>query len=759
MRDLMDVVRIPSAGEINPTKFYALAELAQSIDPDTLATLDTFLEQIGIACDSIEDTVRGLVNSNNALLTEVRNTARRKNNPFDITEEEYDNIFSNLKHTASGESFLRVIMEVFQAIQQGYHLVRETAQNVRPAPVILVGGKVGDKVSDFQELQTLSIQMSMNEGAILSFMTGVARAATLSNEIIGLGRHLTNIMDAYSSVLLRRHSLEGIQVFHDPVTTDVAISIYENVDAHGEIQEGKDPDEVSAYSIRKAKIIADSIREGVIGDFLRNPDKLIELIQDNLRQLWSFSEGLGGVTAPLFEKVRVHMRGMPRAHRMDSREFERALVFLKDLDPQNVVFKEKTGLLSAEERHALEFRNHTLREITRMLVATPGLVSSEDVVQYVLERKKELREYELAENSFFVCKIGTGNPFSGEAPGMLTVVSGIKPCVDLSEVIGSGFAEVREFITQTIDGAKWFDLFVATSPSKKADKSNILLVGPMGCGKTEVLRAVASDRKSVGIFAQASDFLTCWKGEAEKNPKRLFEAGVKIQRESKKQVFFLIDEIDTILNGDRGQQAFGGTNLATEFQVLMDGITTYPHLAIWGATNAPERITMPLIRRFAKVIIVGELDQEERVALLKQFLGYLPLGEFPDRAWQDAARLLEGAVGDIIRKIVDHVWREKMGWLVANQPEEAETMVKMLNNGTRFDVAKFTSKDRQRLHARLSPFVQVRPKDLMDSINLHLDNFSIQNEIKTAVATYESARKFLSQMNHGKKPKVEVARA
>ena len=269
------------------------------------------------------------------------------------------------------------------------------------------------------------------------------------------------------------------------------------------------------------------------------------------------------------------------------------------------------------------------------------------------------------------------------------------------------------------------------------------------CGKSEVLRAVASDRKSIGIFAQASDFLTCWKGEAEKNPKRLFEAGLKIQKESKKQVFFLIDEIDTILNDAQGQNAFGSTNLATEFQVLMDGITTYPNLALWGATNHPERIPMPLIRRFSKVIIVGELSQDNRVALLKQFLAYLPCSpEMTDEILDGAAKALKGAVGDIMRKVVDGIWREKMSHFVSHHQEAAEKVLGLLNNnGQKFHPGKFSNEKRQEMFKIMSPFVQVTPEDLLRSIERHITNIAIQNEIRTAVSVYDNARQFLAALD------------
>jgi SpoVK/Ycf46/Vps4 family AAA+-type ATPase len=327
--------------------------------------------------------------------------------------------------------------------------------------------------------------------------------------------------------------------------------------------------------------------------------------------------------------------------------------------------------------------------------------------------------------------------------------------VNLDEIIGSGFAEVKGFMGQVESASKWHDLFVATSPSRTADKSNVLLIGPQGCGKSEILRAVGGDRKSIGVFAQGSDFLTCWKGEAEKNPKRLFEEALRLQRESHKHVHILIDEIDTILNKDSGRESFGGTNLVTEFQILMDGVVHYPHLSVWGATNNPERISMPMLRRFSKVLIVGELTVEDRTKLLKHFIGFMPTEGFKDADWMEAAEMLNGAVGDTIRKMCDHVWREKMSGFVENNQVEANRLVEWLNgNGIKFSIQDFDSKKKAALHDRLRPFVQVRPKDMMKSIEIHLENVAVHSEIRTAVETYDNARRFLASI---KKTSVQPA--
>lgn len=721
---------------IDPVQFYELVGLAESFDANLIQDTSKLLED---ACFLIDEQVREITEAFSSMVKEAQ-YAHRTKNPFEGKKSD-DEWLKDFGHSVGGGNFVSLSLAITKGIQHGFHALRDTVQGVKPVRIVDVeGGRKLPKTRE--EFRDFALTMEMNQARLAIFISAVLQASSLKDQVVGIARGVVTHLDRYHHELRQRHTTGGMKIYGDPIRTDLAISIYENVDAHGEIEDGKGADELSAYSVRKATLLADSLQGGIMGGFVQDPTKVIDFLIAHLGEMWHLAQDIEDGIELVSDKVR-KIAGRRRTMAMEVGEFNEALRSLKELDPRNIVAKDKVGLLSAEEQRELDYRNETIGAIADML----GQAASKDIIAYVTTRKVGWYKEQRDQNSFFVCKIGAGNGFLGEAPGALEVVAGVKPKVTLDEVVGQGFDEVRNMIAHAKNSSEWNDLFRATSPSRKVDKMNVLLVGPMGCGKTEALRALGSERGSIGIFAQASDFLTCWKGEAERNPKRLFEAGLKLHKETGRQVFFLIDEIDTILNGDRGQAAFGGTNLATEFQVLMDGITSYPGLAVWGATNHPERIPMPLIRRFAKVLVVGELEQSDRATLLRRFLSYLPQRGFSNKTWDEAAKLLAGAVGDTVRKVTDNVWREKMLGYVEKHPEPARKAVQFLqSNGTKFDPASFTSDQRGTFTEMIRPHVEVTPNDLMASIAIYLNNVAIKQEIITAVQTYETSRQYLQGM-------------
>lgn len=717
--------------ERNPHLYYVLVELAESVTDDQIKRADVIRKEMYNDVQVLREKSNVLKEASDSFMEEVKANYKNNHNSLNSLERTSENAEDFMHQNLN---FVVIMSSMVDAAANLYQDIYELSKTLKKPNIIRSKQRI-ESFDDLESFDRIIKEININGRALESFAKNIDLFHNNRNLADKLGENLYRGFEQYYKMLLQRHTVSGTKIYKDPVITDVAIRIFENVDAHGEIESGKKANEVSAYTVRKAEVLAKAIKDDSVYEFLNDPNTFIKFVCEVLANLESFVNKMSDVYKPQLEllyqsfgaelkPIRTNLAGTVRD--------------IRDVNPLSISYVEPKIVLSETDKMMYDIKSETLENVVRLLLDKN--TSFEQLIQYILGRKAELKKFLHEENCFYVCQIGTGNMFAGIAPGGLQVVPAERPKGDIKDILGSGFEDVREFANSIKNSEKWHNLFIATSPSKSADKSNALLIGPPGCGKTLLMKSIGSQKDSVSIFAQSSDFKTAWAHESNKNPKRLFEAGLKLTKESGKRCHFLIDEIDEILNDD---MTLNNDNLTKEFQILMDGVVSYPNLSIWGATNNPERIPTAMLRRFNSVHIVGELNSEHRIQLLKKYIGHMPTENFTDKKLEEWSSKLEGAVGDTIRKVCDNVWRKKMNNFVSKHEEDANDVLKWLQEKGEFDIEKL---DRKEFKKVLGSKMLVRSIDIDNSIEECLANVAINQEIQTAVETYKRAKEFLNKL-------------
>lgn len=178
----------------------------------------------------------------------------------------------------------------------------------------------------------------------------------------------------------------------------------------------------------------------------------------------------------------------------------------------------------------------------------------------------------------------------------------------------AGLKEAKEELLEIVEFLRHPQKFIKMGA--KIPKG-VLLIGPPGCGKTLLARAVANEANVPFFHISGSEFIELFVGVGSARVRDLFKTAKK-----NAPCLIFIDELDAI-GRHRGAGLGGGHDereqTLNQILVEMDGFEPNSGVVVISATNRPDILDPALLRpgRFDRRVILDLPDVNDREQILK----------------------------------------------------------------------------------------------------------------------------------------------
>lgn len=181
-----------------------------------------------------------------------------------------------------------------------------------------------------------------------------------------------------------------------------------------------------------------------------------------------------------------------------------------------------------------------------------------------------------------------------------------------------------------------------------------LLLGPPGCGKTLLAKAVATEAQVPFLSMNGSEFIEMIGGLGAARVRDLFKEARK-----RSPCIIYIDEIDAIGRQRDGGGSFGGVSSGESEQTLnqllveMDGMASKEGVLMLASTNRAEVLDKALLRpgRFDRHILIDLPTLSERKEIFEKHLSGISLEASPNKYSSRLATLTPGFSGADIANV------------------------------------------------------------------------------------------------------------